>query len=257
MISILRVILAPLALMGWQLAYPHNCLALAIPAATAVMIFLYVWHVRSVPLKVVADFYFAKRHLLYGFFYSRIRLFLFASVYAVFFSAALYLGATLWTPLYFGILTADALLIFFMFHGVRSWVQSSISLTDDAAPIVAKKFLAALNSLFLIIAFTWLSLDSVPPAYAQAGGTLTEMMRYAAEGNFTNCEYIQPFVSLARQLEGAKFYFAGAGLAVFDETILRWLIILMFSVAGAAPALAYSQFVLQLVAGRKSEEAEQ
>lgn len=256
MISILRVILAPLALMAWQLVYPTNCLALILPALTAVILFLYIWHVRSVPQKLVADFYFSKRTLIYGFFFSRIRLFLFGSIYAVVLSATLYITASLWTPIYFGVLTADALILFFIYHMMASWSRSGLSVAPGNVPLVSKQIVVALNSLALIIVFTWLALDGVPPAYAQVSGGFLAVMEAAADGRFSNCDYINPIISVARQVEGIKYHLVDLSTKLVDNGQIQVLTASVLLFAGGLPALAYSQFVLQLISGGTAEDAQ-
>lgn len=254
MISILRIIIPPLAVMGWMLAYPISCFAGLIPLATAVIIYLYIWHVTSVRRKLVADFYFRKRHLIYGFFFSRIRLFLFASVYALVLSAALYLSITLWDPIHIGILTLDALILFILFHWLAEWSERRLAVTKQNAPLVAKQILSALNTVALIGIFTWIAIESSPPHYAVDKESLRAVFEAAAGGTQSQCALIDMAVSLAQQVEGAQYYFLGLSFGAVAAPEVRLVAAIILLLAGGLPALAYSRFVLQLVSGASKQE---
>lgn len=255
MISLIRLLLAPLALMGWTILYPEGCWAGLIPLLSAVFIFGYIWHVTSVRQKLVADFYFQKRHLAYGFFFSRIRLFIFGSIYALILSASLFLSATLWGPPHLGILAADAIIIFFLFHLTAAAAQRWLAVSEQNAPLVAKQVLSVLNTLILIGLFTWLAIDSAPPSYALDKSGPLEVMQAAASGSFSDCSVLNSAVSIARQVEGLKYYFLNLALSVSSRAEIQVISTLILLLAGGLPALAYSRLVLQLISGGSKQEA--
>jgi len=238
------VLLGPIVLLVWRGVYPVGCYSLIIPLAVALVAALGIRETVILRRQCLARCLFQPRSPPYRLLHNTHFVSLGALVVALVLISLLLVEVLAWNHYQLALITVDAPLIVLIYSSLRRAAQP-LGLRREVQRLLVKQWTVVLNTLLLVVALLWLTLESPPPDYLDSDSLSRSMAN--ASHVASECTVVDQIASLSMQKEAALWWFMLRGSQQIHNRLLRWLMWLVFLLGGTLSLWGYGRFCVQLI----------